>query len=83
MRVVSVALIGSIFAVTSSALAAESLAPGKPAGVKDAQEVTANSVVLAAGAGTVLAGLIMVATNDDDGATLAPPATSTSTTGTP
>ena len=83
MRVASIALIGSFFAVAPSAFAAESLAPGKPAGVKDAQEATANSAVLAAGAGTVLAGLIMVATDDDDGATAVPPVTSTTTTGTP
>jgi hypothetical protein len=83
MRSVSIALVVSIFAVAPSAFAAESLTPGKPAGVKDAQEVTVNSAVLAAGIGTVVAGLIMVATDDDDGASPAPPVTSTSATGTP
>lgn len=83
MRTLSAAFVSALL-VTSPAFATETLVPGKPAGVKDAQEVTANSAVLAAGMGTVLAGLIMVATDDDKGpaATTAPP-TSTSTTGTP
>lgn len=84
MRTLSVALVSSLLVVAAPALATESLVPGKPAGVKDAQEVTANSAVLAAGLGTVLAGLIMVATDDDSGAPAATaPSTSTSTTGTP
>lgn len=84
MRTLSVAFVLSLLAVASPAIATETLLPGKPAGVKDAQEVTVNSAVLAAGMGTVLAGLIMVATDDDNGAS-APttPPTSTSTTGTP
>lgn len=85
MRRLSVVFVSSLLAVAAPALAKDaSLTPGKPAGVKDAQEVTANSAVLAAGVGTVLAGLIMVATDDDNGSPAATaPSTSTSTTGTP
>lgn len=84
MRTLAAVCLSSLMFVAAPAFAKEALAPGKPSGVKDAQEVTANSAVLAAGLGTVLAGLIMVATDDDGGATAATtPSTSVSTTGTP
>ena len=75
-------LISSILALslmTGTALAADPLAPGAPAGVKRAQ--LSDGMIVAIGLGALALTVIVIAAtgDDDDAATPAPPSTTTST----
>lgn len=75
---VSVALAGS------QALAADmSLAPGKPAGVREAQRGSPNLWLIGGAAAVAVVGIVIATQSDDNavcGSACAPPATTTTTT---
>ncbi len=78
MRIFGAALLASALAVSSSFAATDStapLAPGKPAGVKQAQ-MEGNTLLLVLGVGVVAGGIALVASGNGNGSV------TTTTTGT-
>ena len=71
-----------IAAAVPPALAAPQagLAPGKPAGVKKAQEQDSTTPLLVFGAAAIGIGIALAVSDDGDSATPTPPATTTTTT---
>lgn len=81
----SIATVGLISSLlVSSAFAGESLklAPGRPAGVKHAQEMGNSTLLLVVGAAAAVAGIALAASAGGDSAVIAAPATTTTTTAT-
>jgi hypothetical protein len=85
MRIIGAAILASSLVVSSSFAATTSsnapLAPGKPAGVKQAQ-MEGNTLLLVLGVGVVAGGIALVASGGSDHVVPATTTTSTSTTGT-
>jgi hypothetical protein len=81
MRIIGAAILASSLVVSSSFAATNSsapLAPGKPAGVKQAQ-MEGNTLLLVLGVGVVAGGIALVASGNGNGSVT----TTTSSTGTP
>jgi hypothetical protein len=81
MRKICAALVaGSL--LTATAMAAPALAPGKPAGLKHAQDKDDNTVLYILGIGAVAAGIALIASGSDhdNNMVTTPPATTTTTT---
>ena len=69
MRTVGSALLATTMFVTSAFAATDTvgpLAPGKPAGVQKAQAAESTTLLWVLGAGLVIGGIVLVATNGDD-----------------
>ena len=78
MRIIGAAILASSLVVSSSFAATDSsapLAPGKPAGVKQAQ-MEGNTLLLVLGVGVVAGGIALVASGNGNGSV------TTTTTGT-
>jgi hypothetical protein len=78
-----IAAIAAASLLTTSAIAAAPLAPGKPAGLKKAQDADDNTVLYIIGIGAVAAGIAILASDSNDnngGSTVTPPTTTTTTT---
>jgi hypothetical protein len=74
------AVIAAASLLATTAMAAPPLAPGKPAGLRQAQDADDNTVLYIIGIGAVAAGIALLASgNDKDNGMVTPP-TSTSTT---
>ncbi len=73
MRALTAVLLS--IALTGSAFAETPLAPGKPAGVQNAQ-IESGTLILVGGAAIVAAGIAIAVSNDNNGST---PATTTTT----
>ncbi|MES2256291.1 MAG: hypothetical protein V4559_14780 [Pseudomonadota bacterium] len=88
MRIICAAILASSLIVSSAFAAtnvAAPLAPGKPAGVKQAQAAD-NTLLMVLGLGVVAGGIALVASgggNDNPAAGTATTTTTTTTTGTP
>jgi len=77
MRSISAVALAASLLVTNAYAATPSLAPGKPAGVHQAQMGKSNTLFIALGVGIFAAGIALAASGDSNKVT---PATSTSTT---
>jgi hypothetical protein len=77
-----IAALAAASLLTTSAIAAAPLAPGKPAGLKKAQDADDNTILYIIGIGAVAAGIAILASdsNDNNGSTTTPPTTTTTTT---
>lgn len=66
--------------LTTAAMAATPLAPGKPAGLRKAQDQDDNTVLYIIGIGAVAAGIALLASGSDNNGSAVVPPTSTPTT---
>lgn len=76
------ALLAAAALLSGSALAADSnssLAPGKPAGLRTAQDDGDNTVIYIVGLGALAAGIALIASDNGSNKTTNPPATTPST----
>ncbi len=64
MRNVTLALAAAAVLVSGSLVAADPLAPGKPAGLHKAQDDSGNTVLYIVGLGAIGAGIAILATNN-------------------
>jgi hypothetical protein len=76
------ASVAALALLAGQALAADTapLAPGKPAGVKKAQDEDTMTALYIVGGGALVAGIAVLASDDNNNSTTPPPVTSTTST---